>query len=237
MKIDIITGFPDILETPLKQSIIGQGIKKKCVEIALHNLRDFTVDKHRTIDDYPYGGGPGMVLKAEPIALALDAILEKANFDEVLILMPSPRGVRLEQPSVVKFSLKKHLIFICGHYKGIDERIVELYHIEEFSIGDYILSSGEIAALAAVDSIVRLLPGVIKDIDSAWTDSFSDHLLDSAYYTRPEAFRNLRVPNVLLSGNHQKISEWHLRERINVTQKRRPDLLKKYNELIKDESK
>ena len=233
MRIDIITGFPKILESPLNESIINIGRQKEVVEFTIHNLRHFTDDRHKTIDDYPYGGGPGMVLKVEPIIRALDTLFEKQNEDEAHILLTSPRGRVLNQQIVTKLSLKPHLVIICGHYKGIDERVHEFYNIEEISIGDYILSSGEIAALTIIDTIVRLQPGVIKDIDSAWTDSFSDDLLDTPYFTRPEEFRGKSVPKVLVSGNHQKINQWRQSERENITKERRPDLLEKYNRTLK----
>lgn len=229
MRIDIITGFPDIVEAPLNESIIKMGRQKGAVEIVIHNLRDYTDDKHKTIDDYPYGGGPGMVLKVEPIVRALDAVFSDFAPDKANILLPSPRGKMLTQSKVTRYSLQEHLVIICGHYKGIDERVHDFYKIEEISIGDYILSAGEIAALVLVDAIVRLLPGVLKDIDSAWTDSFSDDLLDAPYYTRPADFRGIRVPEVLISGDHQRIEKWRWQKREEITRKRRPDLYEKYS--------
>ncbi len=233
MRIDIITGFPKILEEPLNQSIIKIGRQKQIVEIVLHDLRNYTEDRHRTIDDYPYGGGPGMVLKVEPIARALRDIFKTHPEEEADILLTSPRGRTLNQKVATELSLKQHLVFICGHYKGIDERVHELFDISEISIGDYVLSSGEIAALVVVDSVVRLLPGVIKDIESAWSDSFSDHLLDAPYYTRPEVFEEKEVPKVLLSGNHAHIEQWRQKQREAITQKRRPELYKNYLKSIK----
>ncbi len=233
MRIDIITGFPKILEEPLNQSIIKIGRQKQIVEIVLHDLRDYTEDRHRTIDDYPYGGGPGMVLKVEPIVRALRDIFKTYPKKEADILLTSPRGRTLNQKVATELSLKEHLIFICGHYKGVDERVHELFDISEISIGDYVLSSGEIATLAIVDSVVRLLPGVIKDIESAWSDSFSDYLLDAPYYTRPEVFENTEVPKVLLSGNHAHIEQWRQKQREAITQKRRPELYKNYLKSIK----
>ncbi len=233
MRIDIVTGFPKILEQPLNESIIKMGQRKNAVQILLHDLRDFTTDKHRTIDDYPYGGGPGMVLKIEPFYKALQKIFETQDAAKAHIVMPSPKGRKLTQSVVTELSIKDHLVFLCGHYKGIDERIHEFFKIDEISIGDYILSSGEVATLVMVDAIVRLLPGVIKDINSAWTDSFSDDLLDAPYYTRPEEFMGKRVPEVLLSGNHQKIAEWRQKMREKLTKMRRPDLYEKYLKSIK----
>ncbi len=233
MRIDIVTGFPKIVEGPLNESIIKMGRRKQAVEIAIHDLRDFTTDKHRTIDDYPYGGGPGMVLKIEPFYKALQQIFLERDVSKAHIVMPSPRGRVFNQSVATELSLKEHLVFLCGHYKGIDERIHHFYKIDEISIGDYILSSGEIASLVIIDSIVRLLPGVIKDINSAWTDSFSDDLLDVPYYTRPEEFMGVKVPEVLLSGHHQKIAEWRQKMREKITKERRPDLYKKYVETTK----
>ncbi len=228
MRIDIVTGFPKMVEQPLNESIIKMGRRKNVVQIHIHDLRDFTDDRHRTIDDYPYGGGPGMVLKIEPFYRALQKIFETRDVTKSHIIMPSPRGRQLNQALVTELSLKEHLVFLCGHYKGIDERIHEFFPIDEISIGDYILSSGEVATLVIIDAIVRLLPGVIKDINSAWTDSFSDDLLDAPYYTRPEQFLGKKVPEVLLSGNHQKIAEWRQKMREKITRERRPDLYKKY---------
>ncbi len=228
MRIDIVTGFPKIVEAPLSESMIKVASCNNAVKVAIHDTRDYTADKHRTIDDYPYGGGPGMVLKIEPIVRSMDHIFESMDQKVAKIIMPSPRGKKLEQSDITKLSLEQHLVFVCGHYKGIDERIHEFYTIEEYSVGDYILSSGEIAALVMIDAIIRLLPGVLGDIDSAWTDSFSDHLLDAPYYTRPENFRDAHVPEVLLSGNHKKIDVWRRNIRERQTLERRPDLFKKY---------
>lgn len=232
MRIDIITGFPKILETPLNESMIRQGRLKEAVEFGLHDLRDYTYDKHHTIDDYPYGGGAGMVLKVEPLVLALEEVFKKYPQDKAQIIMPGPKGQKLDQILVTKLSLKDHLVFICGHYKGIDERIHEFFPITEISIGDYILSSGEVGTLVMIDAIVRLLPGVMSDIDSAWTDSFNDNLLDAPCYTRPETFRGKEVPEVLLSGNHKRIKEWAQKQREQATKNRRPDLYDKYNKSI-----
>ncbi len=233
MRIDIITGFPGILEAPLNESIIKIGRKKKIAEINLHDLRDYTDDRHRTIDDYPYGGGPGMVLKVEPLVRALREVFKEAPEKEARILLPSPRGQRFNHKAAVGLSLEKHLVFLCGHYKGIDQRIHEFFNIDEISIGDYVLSSGEIATLAIVDSVVRLLPGVIKDIESAWSDSFSEELLDAPYYTRPEIYEGKRVPKILLSGNHADIGKWRQEVRERDTRERRPDLYENYQKSIK----
>jgi len=228
MKIDIITGFPNMLEGPINDSMIRKAQRNKKAEIIIHDLREFTNDRHKTIDDYPYGGSAGMVLKIEPIVRCLDQIFEKNDVDNAELFLTSPRGPVFKQNDAKQLSLKNHLVFLCGHYKGIDERIHEFYQFKEISIGDYILSAGEIAALVIIDSIVRLLPGVLKDIDSAWTDSFEDDLLDAPYYTRPEEYRGKKVPEILLSGHHSKIEEWRRIERESITKERRPDLYKKY---------
>jgi len=233
MNIDVISGFPQIVQEPLNQSMIKIGRRNGVVQIRIHDLRDFTTDRHKTIDDYPYGGGPGMVLKIEPVVKALDAVFESLDPKKAKVIMPTPRGIPLTQELITKLSLQDHLVFVCGHYKGIDERVHAFYEIEEISIGDFILSSGEIAALVIIDAVIRLLPGVLKDIDSAWTDSFTDYLLDVPYYTRPEDFRGVRVPEVLLTGNHAAIDRWRQEQRETTTRERRPDLYKKYRKNIK----
>ena len=230
LRIDIVTGFPGILQSALNESMIKKGQENEAVKIHLHDLRDYTDDKHRTIDDYPYGGGAGMVLKVEPFVRCLEAINKRSEIAKAKIILMSPRGKQFVQKSAILLSLEKHLVFLCGHYKGIDQRIHNFFEIDEISIGDYILSSGEISALVVVDSIVRLLPGVLKDIDSAWTDSFSDELLDAPYFTRPEVFRDTKVPGVLISGNHSKIEGWRKNKKIEITKNKRPDL---YNEYLK----
>jgi len=232
LRIDIVTGFPKILESALDESMIKKGISKEAVTIKTHDLRDYTLDKHRTIDDYPYGGGPGMLLKIEPFVLCLEKIDKESPLKEAQLVLMTPRGKQFEQKVATQYSLKSHIVFLCGHYKGIDERIHQFFDIDEISIGDFVLSSGEIAALVVIDSIVRLLPGVLKDIDSAWTDSFSDDLLDSPYYTRPENFRDKKVPQVLLSGDHAKIDKWRYEKKIEITKKQRPDL---FNTFVKSE--
>ncbi|RMH62247.1 MAG: tRNA (guanosine(37)-N1)-methyltransferase TrmD [Calditrichaeota bacterium] len=227
MRIDILTGFPDIVRQPLAQSIIKKGRDKGAVTIHVHNLRDYTDDRHKTIDDYPYGGGPGMVLKVEPFDRCLQDIAGRCDISRARLLMMSPRGATFSQSKAVELSVQEHLILLCGHYKGVDERLYELYPIEDVSIGDYVLSSGEIAALVITDSIVRLLPNVLKDIESAWSDSFHDEWLDAPYYTRPENYRGLKVPDVLTSGHHERIAAWRMKKRRELTEKRRPDLIEK----------
>ncbi len=229
MQIDIITAFPKMVSAPLRESIVGRAISKNLVCIYTHDLRDWTEDKHRTIDDAPYGGGAGMVYKIEPLYKCLKEIFENSESENREIILTSPRGEIFDQGKAIKLSLIDHLIIICGHYKGIDQRIKSFFPMKEMSIGDFILSGGEIPAVVMIDAMVRLLPGVLSDIDSAMTDSFNDYLLDCDYYTRPEEFKGITVPKVLLSGDHKKIEDWRLEQRENITQKQRPDLYKKYD--------
>jgi tRNA (guanine37-N1)-methyltransferase len=230
MQIDIITAFPNMVSVPLNESILGRASSKNLVQINIHDLRDWTEDKHRTIDDTPYGGGAGMIFKIEPLYKCIKEIFEKAESTNKEIILTSPRGGMFDQKRATEFSLIDHLIIICGHYKGVDERIKSFFSVKEISVGDYILSGGEIPALLIVDAVVRLIPGAISDIDSAMTDSFSDFLLDCDYYTRPENFKGESVPEILLSGDHKKIENWRLKQRERITQERRPDLYKKYKE-------
>ena len=233
MQIDIITAFPKMVSLPLRESIVGRAISKNLVRIITHDLRDWTDDKHQTIDDTPYGGGAGMVYKVEPLYKCLTEILENTESDNREIILTSPRGAVFDQEKAIKLSLIEHLVIICGHYKGIDQRIKAFFPVRELSIGDYILSGGEIPAVVFVDAVVRLLPGVIGDIDSAMTDSFNDYLLDCDYYTRPERYNGIAVPEILLTGDHKKIEDWRLKQKETITQKQRPDLYKKYIKKIK----
>ncbi|MCS6917100.1 MAG: tRNA (guanosine(37)-N1)-methyltransferase TrmD [Chitinophagales bacterium] len=223
MRIDIVTLFPELLEGPFSHSILRRAQERGLLEIHRVQLRDFATDRHRTVDDYPYGGGPGMVLMAEPLANCLDHLLSQRKYDEIVYLTPD--GERLCQSLCNRLSLHQNLILICGHYKGIDERIRKLYVTREISIGDYVLSGGELAAAVLVDCVARLLPGVLNDEASALFDSFQDNLLAPPVYTRPEVFRGLRVPEVLLSGNQKAIDEWRLEQSQQRTRQRRPDLL------------
>lgn len=233
LRIDIVTGFPLMLKSVLNESMIKKGRDNKAVEIHLHDLRSFTTDRHRTIDDYPYGGGPGMVLKIEPFVKCLESLKKETDFEKAEIIIMSPKGEPFSQKKAVSLCTKENIIFLCGHYKGIDDRIFEYCNAKELSIGDYILSSGEISALVVIDSIVRLLPGVLKDIDSAWTDSFTDNLLDAPYFTRPPEFGGMKVPAVLMTGDHEKIEKWREEKKIEITKNNRPDLYKKYLKTIK----
>lgn len=225
MRIDIITALPDIVEGPLQQSILQRAAERGLVDIHVHDLRAYATDKHRQIDDYPFGGGAGMVLKPEPLFRCIEAILEEAGGEADEVIYLTPDGETLEQPLANRLSMKDHLILIAGHYKGIDQRVRDELVTLEVSIGDYVLSGGELPALVLVDAVVRLIPDVLGDASSALTDSFQDGLLDAPVYTRPAEFRGLRVPDVLLSGNHQRIDAWRDEQRIRKTKERRPDLL------------
>jgi tRNA (guanine37-N1)-methyltransferase len=223
MKIDILTIFPKMVEEPLKQSLIGKAWEKGIVKIHIHDIRDFAKDKHATVDDVPFGGGAGMVMKVEPLSLALESVLD--NSSQAKVILTTPQGKRFNQKEAKKLSLEKHLVIICGHYKGVDERIKEFFPIEELSIGDYVLSGGEFASLVIVDAVVRLIPGVLGDFQSAQSDSFFEGILGYPEYTRPKEFKGIKVPEVLLSGNHEKIRLWRREEALRKTLKYRPDLL------------
>lgn len=222
MQIDIITVLPELLESPFSHSILKRAKEKGLLNIALYNLRDYTPYKHGQVDDYQFGGGAGMVMMPEPLANAIEKLQEKTEYDEIIFLTPD--GEKLDQSIANQLSLKKNLLLICGHYKGIDERIREHFITKEISIGDYVLSGGELAAAVLVDAIGRLLPGVLNDETSALTDSFQDHLLAPPVYTRPADFRGWKVPDVLLGGNPKLIDEWRNDQSLKRTQERRPDL-------------
>ena len=223
MRIDIVTGFPKLLRSPLNESIIRQAKNKKLVTIRVSDLRKFTHDKHRTIDDTPYGGGAGMILKPEPIFECVESLQSKRHYDEVIYL--SADGELLDQAIANALSLKDNLLLLCGHYKGIDERVRKQLVTREISIGNYVLTGGELAALVVTDAIIRLIPGVLGDGESMLTDSFQDDLLDAEYYTRPAEYRAMHVPEVLLSGDHKKISRWRSENRLERTKQRRKNLL------------
>lgn len=224
LRIDIITVLPEMLEIFLKTSILGRAQKKGLVEIHLHNLRDYTTNKHKRVDDYPYGGFAGMVMQCQPIDSCISSLKAERSYDE--IIYTSPDGERFNQPMANTLSLKKNIIILCGHYKGIDYRIREHLITKEISIGDYVLTGGELAAAVIADSMVRLVPGVIGDDQSALSDSFQDDLLAAPVYTRPADYNGWKVPEVLLSGNDAKIKEWELEQSMTRTKKLRPDLLK-----------
>lgn len=223
MRIDIVTGFPKLLHSPLNESIIKRAQDAGHVEIVIHDLRDHASDRHRTIDDAPFGGGAGMILKPEPVFACIESLQKQRQYNEVMYL--SADGERFTQKVANELSLKENLLLLCGHYKGIDERIRQSLLTRELSIGDYVLTGGELPALVVVDALVRLIPGVLHDSESLLGDSFQDGLLDSPQYTRPAEFRGMKVPEVLLSGNHAQITEWRLEQRLKRTTERRNDLL------------
>ena len=223
MQIDIVTGLPKLLRSPLNDSIIRQAKKKELVSIRVHDLRKYTHDKHKTIDDTPYGGGAGMVLKPEPIFECIESLQKKRRYDEVIYLTAD--GELFNQKIANQLSLEKNLLLLCGHYKGIDERIRQKLITKEISIGDYVLTGGELAALVVVDALVRLIPGVLGDSESMLTDSFQENLLDCPYYTKPKVYQGVQVPEVLLSGDHKKIEIWRQAQRVERTKYRRKNLL------------
>ncbi|MBT3209698.1 MAG: tRNA (guanosine(37)-N1)-methyltransferase TrmD [Bacteroidetes bacterium] len=223
MRIDIITALPELLDSPFSHSIVKRAIDKGIVEINIHNLRDFTKDKHRRIDDYAFSGGAGMVLNIEPIDIALQHLKEQTKYDE--IIYTSPDGEKFNQGLANSLSLKKNLIILCGHYKGVDQRVRDNLITKEISIGDYVLTGGEMAAAVIVDSLVRLIPGVISDETSALFDSFQDDMLAPPVYTRPSEYKGWKVPDILLSGNDKEIEEWKFEQALERTKRLRPDLL------------
>ena len=232
MQIHLISAFPNMFEGPLSESMMQRARDRGIVDIHIHDLRDFTDDKHRSVDDYPYGGGPGMILKPEPIFRCVEHIKEQLGETPARVILTSPTGEMFTQAKATELSKEAALIFICGHYKGTDERVRELVATDEISIGDYVLTGGELPAMVVVDAVVRLLPGVLGDMDSAAGDSFQGELLDHPHYTRPEDFRGHRVPDVLMSGHHEKIRQWRemkshertaAREKSGATFKSPPD--------------
>jgi tRNA (guanine37-N1)-methyltransferase len=223
MRIDIVTVLPKLLEGPFSDSILKRAQEKGLAEIHVHNLRDYSTDKHKNVDDYQYGGGAGMVMSCEPLANCIDHLSSQRKYDEIIFMTPD--GKLLDQSMSNALSLKGNLLMLCGHYKGIDERIRENYVTMEISIGSYVLSGGELAAAVLTDSIVRLLPGVLNDETSALSDSFQDNLLSAPVYTRPADFRGWKVPEILLSGDLKKIDDWRMEQAIERTKARRPDLL------------
>lgn len=223
MRIDLITILPKLLEGPFSDSILKRAINNKLVEIHVHDLRAYSTNKHKRIDDYQYGGGAGMVMQIEPIDRIISKLKSERNYDEVIYMTPD--GELFNQHTANQLSLKGNLIILCGHYKGVDERVRETLITKEISIGDYVLTGGELAAAVVCDAIIRLIPGVMNDETSALTDSFQDNLLAPPVYTRPEEYKGLKVPDVLLSGNFKEIDEWRYQQSISRTKNRRPDLL------------
>jgi tRNA (guanine37-N1)-methyltransferase len=223
MRIDILTILPRLLESPFQHSILKRAMDNKIVEVHIHDIRLHSTDKHKNVDDYPYGGGAGMVMTCQPIADAIETLQKERTYDDIIYLTPD--GVRHHQKLANQLSLSKNLMMICGHYKGIDQRIRDLYVTKEISIGDYVLSGGELAAAVLADSIIRIIPGAIGDETSALTDSFQDDLLSPPVYTRPPEFKGLKVPDVLFCGDPIKIDEWRMDMAEKITKERRPDIL------------
>ena len=223
MRIDILTIHTKLLKSPFEHSILQRAIDRKIVDIRLHDIRSYSSDKHKKVDDYQFGGGAGMVMCIQPIANCIDQLQSERNYDAVVYMTPD--GERLNQSIANPYSTFKNIIILCGHYKGIDQRVRDHYITHELSIGDFVLTGGELAAALFCDSIIRLIPGVISDETSALTDSFQDNLLAPPVYTRPAEYKNLKVPEILLSGNFAKINEWRHEQSIERTKKRRPDLL------------
>ncbi|HEY6953976.1 MAG TPA: tRNA (guanosine(37)-N1)-methyltransferase TrmD [Flavisolibacter sp.] len=223
MRIDVISVLPELLESPLAHSIMKRAQTKGLLQVQVHNLRQWAVNEYGQVDDYQYGGGAGMVMMCEPLANAIEQLQKERHYDEVIFLTPD--GTTLNQKTANQLSLKENLLLICGHYKGIDDRIREHYVTMEISIGDYVLSGGELAAAVIIDAVGRLIPGVLNDETSALTDSFQDNLLSPPVYTRPADFKGWKVPDILLSGDLKKIDEWRHQQAVERTGQRRPDLL------------
>jgi len=222
MKVDVLTLFPAMFAGPLDESIVQRARKSGALELAVHNLRDYTHDRHKTVDDRPFGGGPGMLLKPEPVFEAVEALAREQTW----VVLLSPAGRKFDQATARELAGREHLVLVCGSYEGFDERIREQLADDELSIGDYVLTNGALPAMVVVDAVTRLLPGVLGDDESARDESFSDDLLEYPHYTRPAEFRGMRVPEVLLSGNHAEIAKWRAEQARQRTKERRPDLLK-----------
>ena len=223
MRIDIVTCLPKLIESPFQHSILKRAEEKQLAEVVIHDLRDYAVNKQKQVDDYAYGGGAGMVLMIEPIVRCLDELKSQRTYDEIIYM--SPDGELFDQSMANQLSLKMNLIILCGHYKGVDERVREHYITREISIGNYVLSGGELAAAVVSDALIRLIPGVLNDETSALSDSFQDHLLAPPVYTRPADFNGLKVPDILLSGHEAKISEWRHEQAVERTKQRRPGMM------------
>jgi tRNA (guanine37-N1)-methyltransferase len=224
MRIDVITIFPSMIDAALAEGVVGRARTRGVLDVRIHDLRDHTDDRHRTVDDVPYGGGPGMVMKPEPLFRAVEAAVAGAATPPAVVLM-TPQGERLTHDVATRLSVLERMVVICGRYEGVDERVSEALVTDEISIGDYVLSGGELPALVLIDAVARLVPGVVGDAESVVTESFAGGLLDHPHYTRPAVFRGLAVPDVLVSGNHGEIERWRARERVRRTEQRRPDLL------------
>lgn len=227
LRIDIISAVPALLESPLSHSIVGRARENGYVEIHIHDLRDYTEDKHLKIDDYPYGGGAGMVLTPQPIFSCIESLTSERDYYDVIFT--APNGKQFDQKDANRLSVGKNLMILCGHYKGVDQRVIDELITAEYSIGDYVLSGGELPAMVMTDAITRLIPGVLGDAESALSDSFQSGLLEGPVYTRPASFRGLEVPDVLRSGDHKRIEQWKHDQSLIQTKERRPDLYKKFD--------
>lgn len=225
MRFDIITVLPSLLESPFAHSILQRAKDKGLAEIHIHNLREYSDNKHKSVDDYPYGGGAGMVMQIQPFANCIEQLQSERTYDEVIYMTPD--GETFDQNIANSLSTLENIIILCGHYKGIDQRIRDIFVTKEISVGDYVLSGGELPAAIVTDAVIRLIPGVLSDESSALSDSFQDGLLDAPIYTRPAQWRGHKVPDILLSGHEAKIQEWRHEQQLSRTLKRRPDLLKK----------
>ena len=224
MKFDVVTIFPRMIEAGLAEGVVGRGVEKGLVDVRVHDLRVFTSDRHRTVDDVPYGGGPGMVMKVEPFVRAIETIRAERGTPGAVVLL-SPQGRRFDQVEAGRLLGLDHVVLLCGRYEGIDERVRELVATEELSIGDFVVSGGEMPALLVIDAVSRLVPGIVGDMESVEQDSFAQGILDHPHYTRPAEFAGRRVPDVLLSGHHAEVRKWRTAEALRRTQERRPDLI------------
>lgn len=227
MRIDILTLFPEVFSEPLGASIVGRAQKSSIVEIKIHDIRKFSHDKHGKVDDRPYGGGPGMIIKPEPIFEAVEFVKKEVPLSAPKVILMTPQGETFSQRKAIELSAEAHFIMICGRYEGVDERVREALATEEISIGDYVISGGELAAMVIVEAIVRLLPGALGDENSARSDSFFENFLEYPQYTRPPEYRGMKVPAVLCSGDHEEIRKWRRREALRRSLQRRPDVLEK----------
>jgi tRNA (guanine37-N1)-methyltransferase len=236
LSIDIVTIFPRMLEAPLGEGIVRRAADRGLVRIGVHDLRDFTDDRHRSVDDTPFGGGPGMVMKAEPFCRAVERVLPGGPGAGDAVVLLSPRGRPFDQRAAERYARLERLVLLCGRYEGIDERVALTVATEELSLGDFVLTGGEVAALAVIEAAVRLLPGALGDTGSAVADSFADGILDHPHYTRPAVLRGRSAPDVLLSGDHERIRRWRRREALRATRARRPDLLERARLSPEDEA-
>ena len=228
LRIDVVTIFPELFDAFLRTSIVGIAREAGALEVTTHDLRGFTIDRHRSVDDAPYGGGPGMVMKPGPLVEAIEALAGTKGAERAArVLLLSPQGERLDQARIARMAGQRHLVLVCGRYEGVDQRVIDLAVDEEISIGDYVLSGGEVPAMAVIEAVARLLPGVLGNPESAGSDSFEQGLLEGPQYTRPAVFRGRAVPDVLLSGNHAAVARWRSEQARETTRRRRPDLLRR----------